>query len=181
MIRRDRPLVLTVSPPCTLFSIANQGPISVRDLEVAKELMRFAVEMCNLQLKAGRHFVLEQPRTSRAWSLESVMKLTITQGVILTDFHQCMYGLTAVDRLGPAPAYKPTRVLSSHPPPAEALTRPCDGTHRHAHLVGKSACSRAAQYPRAMCDAILKAVDVIKKSLAESYHDTTKCRGGKWE
>ena len=30
MIRRDRPLVLTVSPPCTVFSIANQGPISVR-------------------------------------------------------------------------------------------------------------------------------------------------------
>jgi hypothetical protein len=40
MIRRDKPLVLTVSPPCTLFSIANQGPVSPVDLAGAKELMR---------------------------------------------------------------------------------------------------------------------------------------------
>ena len=99
-------------------------------------------------------------------------------GVNKSTFHQCMYGLTAVDRLGPAPAYKPTRVLSSHPALAEALTRQCDGNHRHAHLVGKSACSRAAHYPRARCDAMLKAVDVIKKSLVESNEDMTNCKWG---
>ena len=49
MIKRDQPLVLTVSPPCTLFSIANQGPIAPKELEEAKELMRFAVAMCDLQ------------------------------------------------------------------------------------------------------------------------------------
>ena len=97
--------------------------------------MRFAVDMCNLQLKAGRHFVLEQPLTSRVWKEEPVMKLTITQGAISTDFHQCMYGLVSVDRLGPAPAKKPTRVLSSHPALAESLSRQCDGTHRHAILI----------------------------------------------
>ena len=167
MIRRDRPLTLTVSPPCTLFPIANQGPLAAKDLEEAKELIIFAVERCNLQFKAGRHFVLEQPLTSRAWSVETVMKLMITEGVISTDFHQCMYGLAAVDNFGPAPAYKPTRVLSSHPALAEALTRRCDGSHRHAQLVGKSACSRTAQYPHDMCKAILKALDVIKKSRVE--------------
>ena len=152
MIRRDRPLMLTVSPPCTLFPIANQGPLSVKDLEEAKELMRFAVEMCNLQLKAGRHVVLEQPQTSRAWLLEPVITLMITRGVISTDFHQCMYGLVAVVRFGPAPAYKPTRVLSSHPALAEALMRKCDGTHRHAHMVGKGCmlpgCTTSTRYVR---------------------------------
>ena len=124
-----------------------------------------------------------RPRTaSDIQSMEEpVMKLMITQGVISTDFHQCMYGLVSVDRLGPAPAKKPTRVLSSHPAFAESLSRQCDGTHRHAILVGKSACSRAAQYPRAMCDAMLKAVDVIKKSLAESSGDTTNCVWGSGE
>ena len=61
MIRRDKPLVLTVSPPCTLFSIANQRPVSPLDLAEATELMRFAVEMCELQLKSERELVLEQP------------------------------------------------------------------------------------------------------------------------
>ena len=51
MVKRDKPLVLTVSPPCTFFCIANQGPVSPVDLAGAKELMRFAVEMCELQLK----------------------------------------------------------------------------------------------------------------------------------
>jgi hypothetical protein len=178
MVRRDRPFTLTVSPPCTFFSIANQSPFAPKDLEEAKELMRFAVEMCNLQLRAGRHFVFEQPSTSRAWSLEPVMKLMITEGVISTDFHQCMYGLVAVDHLGSAPAYKPTRVLTSHPALAEALTRRCDGSHRHAQLVGKSACSRAAQYPHEMCNAILKAIDVIKESRVESNAYLTSGKGG---
>jgi hypothetical protein len=134
--------------------------------------------MCELQLKAQREFVLEQPLTSRAWSLEPVMKLMITKGVISTDFHQFMYGLTAVDHLGSAPAYKPTRVLTSHPALAETLTRRCDGSHRHAHLVGKSACSRAAQYLHDMCKAILKATDVIKKSRVEPNADPTSDNGG---
>ena len=121
--------------------------------------------------------MLEQPLTSRAWSLETVMKLMITEGVISTDFHQCMYGLVAVDRLGPAPAYKPTRVLTSHPALAEALTRRCDGSYRHAQLVGKNACSRAAQYPHDMCNAILKAIDVIKKSRVELSSYQTSGRG----
>ena len=55
MVGRDGPLVLTVSPPCTLFSIANQSPLDPRDLEQARELMSFAVEMCYLQLKSALH------------------------------------------------------------------------------------------------------------------------------
>ena len=112
--------------------------------------------------------MLEQPLTSGAWSLEPVMKLIATKGVISTEYHQCMYGLTAVGRLGVAPAYKPTRVLTSNPALAETLTRRCNGSHRDAQLVGKSACSRAAQYPHGLCDAILKATDVIKKTRIEA-------------
>ena len=72
-MKRDKPLVLTVSPPCTVFPIANQRPIGPRNIAEAKELMRLAVEMCDLQLRADLKFVLEQPVTSRAWALEPVM------------------------------------------------------------------------------------------------------------
>ena len=117
------------------FLHRESGPVSPADLAGAKDLMRFAIEICELQLKAKRDFVLEQPLTPRAWSLEPLLKMMITKGVFPTEFHQCMYGLTAVGHLGAAPAYKPTRVLTSHPALAEVLARRCDGSHRHAHLI----------------------------------------------
>ena len=40
--------------------------------------------------------------------------MTYTENVIKTTFHQCMYGLMGVDREGPAPAYKPTSVLTNN-------------------------------------------------------------------
>ena len=85
------------------------------EMTEAKELMRFAVEMCDRQARGNLYFVFEQPLTSRAWALESVMKLAATKDVITTEFHQCMYGLTAHDHLGSAPAYKRTRILTNHP------------------------------------------------------------------
>ena len=88
MVKRDKPLVLEVSPACMFFSITNQGPIAPKELAEAKELMRFAVEMCDLQLRADRHFVFEQPLTSRAWALEPVVKLMSIKDVIATEFHQ---------------------------------------------------------------------------------------------
>ena len=167
LVKRDRPLTLIVSPPCTLFSIANQRPLDPKDLEEAKELMSCAAEMCTRQHKAGRHFVLEQPLTSRAWSLEPITKLMMTEGVISTEFHQCMYGLTALDHQGVAPAYKPTSVLTNHSALAEVLQERCNGKHRHAQLIGKSACTQAACYPPRLCAAVVKGIQVIKGKLEE--------------
>ena len=125
MIRRDCPTVLVVSPPCTAFSIANQGEVDPTTLAGAVEMIRFSIDICTLQHGAGRHFVFEQPQSSRAWNIEEVVKLTYRDGVHKTTFHQCMYGLEASDDLGTAPAYKPTSVLTSHPALAEVLQERC--------------------------------------------------------
>ena len=45
IIRRDRPLALTASPPCTLLSVANQGPIDPKALVGAVEMIKFTIEM----------------------------------------------------------------------------------------------------------------------------------------
>ena len=147
LIRRDCPTVLVVSPPCTAFSIANQGEVDKRVLAGAIEMIRFSIEICELQHRSGRHFIFEQPQSSRAWSLGEVIKLTYCDGVAKTTFHQCMYGLEARDYEGVAPAYKPTSVLTNHPALVEVLQERCDGSHRHAQLIGKSACTQAACYP----------------------------------
>ena len=81
----------------------------------------------------------------------------------IATMHQCMYGLKTKDVHGEAPAYKPTTTVTNHKSLAEALFRKCMGGHRHAHLVGKTACTKAAQYPKDMCEVVLKAVAVIRK------------------
>jgi site-specific DNA-cytosine methylase len=53
MIRRDCPTVLVVSPPCTAFSIANQGEVDPATLAGATEMIRFAMEVCDMQRRAG--------------------------------------------------------------------------------------------------------------------------------
>ena len=81
-----------------------------------------------------------------------------------TTFHQCMYGLEARDQYGVAPAYKPTSVLTNHSALVEVLQERCNGNHRHAQLIGKSACTQAACYPPRLCAAVVKGIQVIKKN-----------------
>jgi hypothetical protein len=99
--------------------------------------MKFAIEMCDVQRREGRYFVFEQPQGSRAWDLEAVKKMVMRQDVEISTMHKCMYGLKARDAMGEAPAYKPTKMMSNHEALTEALSRQCDGSHRHAQLVGK--------------------------------------------
>ena len=104
-------------------------------------MIRFSIDICELQHKSGRHFIFEQPQSSRAWNLDEVVKMTYKEGVCKTIFHQCMYGLVARDEMGSAPAYKPTSVLVNSHAAAEVLQERCSGGHRHVQLVGKRACS----------------------------------------
>lgn len=168
IVRRDRPLVLTSSPPCTAFSIANQGPIDPKELAGAIEMVKFAVEICDVQRREGRYFTFEQPQGSRAWDLEAVKEMAMKQGVQIPTMHRCMYGLWARDAEGAAMAYKPTMMVTNHEAVAEAVSRRCTGGHRHAHLVGKTACTKAAQHPKEMCEVVPNAVVVIKKDMEET-------------
>ncbi len=59
MLRRDCPTVVVVSPPCTAFSIANQGEVDPQTLAGAVEMVRLAMEVCELQHRAGRQFIFE--------------------------------------------------------------------------------------------------------------------------
>ena len=174
MIRRDCPIVLVVSPPCTAFSIANQGEVDPATLAGSTEMIRFSMEVCDLQHKAGRNFVLEQPQSSRAWHIDEVVQMTYRDNIFKTSFHQCMYGLEASDHLGTAAAYKPTSVMSNHPALAEVLQERCSGGHRHVQLVGKRACSHAAMYPKGLCSAVVKGIHVIKKELEERVLELRK-------
>ena len=88
MLRKDRPLVLTVSPPCTFFSISNQGPLNPKELAGAIEMMKVAVEMCDIQRREGRYFIFGQPQGSQAWDLAAVKTMTTKQDAWIATMHQ---------------------------------------------------------------------------------------------
>ena len=70
-LRRDRPAVVVVSPPCTLFSqlqhLSPYGLPEVRCPDRWREavlMLEVALEVCELQRQAGRGFVLEHPQSA---------------------------------------------------------------------------------------------------------------------
>ena len=137
VIKRDCPAVLIASPPCTAFSIASQGEVYPKVLAGAMAIIRFSINICGLQHKAGMHSIFEQPQSSRAWSLDNVTKMATLEGVRKATLHQCMYGLEARDQIGSALATNPCLYFSNHEAFSEVLQKRCTGGHRHVQLVGK--------------------------------------------
>ena len=84
--------------------------------------------------------------------------------------HQCMYGLTTPvskkegTRL---PAMKPTRFMSNSFHMTQKLSKKCDKTHQHQHLVGGRAAD-AAFYPIPLIKAILSGIQATR--------DADQCR-----
>ena len=162
-IAREKPFLVVGSPPCTLFSVLqalNRGRVdgAVRDrlLAEARVLLGFAVEIYEMQLRAGRHFLHEHPASASSWSDPRVVRLLQDPRVGVVTGDQCRYGLkTHCAGGGKAPARKPTRFMSSAPAILERLSLRCRGTHRHHPLLGDRRASAAAIYPPGLCRAVL--------------------------
>ena len=71
---------------------------------------------------------------------------------------QCMYDLTTTDADGNVVrAKKPTKWASSSPQMLSRLSRKCDGSHPHQHLIGGRAAA-AAYYPPKLISQILRGI-----------------------
>ncbi len=168
MLRQDRPELLVLSPPCTMFSQLqhiNGGPDPVR-LRSAIVLFETAVDLCLYQARIGGRFILEHPRGSSAWKLPCMARLLEIDGLVRADFHMCASGVTSVDEFGEGHVYKPTSMISNSFTIAAKVERRCSGGHRHVHLVNGRA-KAAAIYPRHLCDCILDGLEVEMSSQSE--------------
>jgi hypothetical protein len=165
-ILREQPVLVVGSPPCTAFCSFNERlnyrrmqPETVRRKKAeAKVLLGFAMEIYELQLKAGRHFLHEHPASASSWSEPRMMALMKRRGVGGVVAHMCQFGMETRSGSGSLPALKPTRFLSSAPEILKRLERKCRGEHSHQRLSGGRA-SAAAVYPPALCRAILEGID----------------------
>ena len=80
-----------------------------RRFEVAKKHVNFCLQLYNIQLKEGRHFVHEHPNCATSWLMLEVMALADTTGVMTTTCDMCAYGFKAQDEHGEALAQKRSR------------------------------------------------------------------------
>ena len=81
LIKRDRPMVLVLSPP----ELPEKRALGCKLFEVA-------VELCLLQTTLGGKFVLEHSCSSPAWARSSICKLLPVDGLVRTDFDMCAHG-----------------------------------------------------------------------------------------
>ena len=167
-LREDRPVVLTVSPPCTLFSILQNlnGPLDPQKYQLAVRLFLVAIDLCLLQHKLGGAFVLEHPLTSKAWKLPEVQKLLAVNGICDVTLHMCGHGMMSADEHGPGLVFKPTRMLTNCGPIAEKVAVRCCGGHRHVPLMSGRA-QAAARYPDQLCDRIIEGALIFEESRRE--------------
>ena len=183
MIRKHKPRVLTVGPPCTMFSLLQNlsGDPRVRCPERWKEacdMIEFAVKMCTEQAKAGRLYVFEHPLGAASWKLECMRELASRWGSRRATCHMCAFGMQARDDQGTDAVMKPTGILTNSTAIYDKMNVQCRGGHRHVHLVNGRA-AKAAEYPIPFVDAILDAIEIGKQgeiyniSIAKDIDPTT--------
>lgn len=165
LIKKHKPAVLLLSPPCTAFSALRRLSSHKRDPQcVQKELdeaiqhMHFCVSLAQLQIQEGRGFILEQPKTATSWGLDRVQALLDQPGVHQVELDMCQFGLRA--QSGPDSGQlvqKPTILATNIDEIAHHVHKLCNKQHQHGHLIGGSA-KAAAVYTPAFVKAVINGI-----------------------
>ena len=135
------PSVVALGPPCTSFGpwahlSQMLHPETWRiSREIGERLAQFAAKLCRLQLKAGRHFILENLAGSGTFSLACFRELWGSGQVVSINVPRCALGLVVQG----GPIYNNTILPAS----SVLLLKPFEGvkcTHqRHGGQIGRAA------------------------------------------
>ena len=162
MLGQDKPLVVGLSPPCTLFSqLQNLRKTEIDPVEMAKaiEYIRFSVRVARYQMRKGRFFYFEHPLTATSWNLDELWDILQENDVEAVIVHMCRFGLIARDEHGEGLVRKATKIATNLPSIASAVNLRCEGGHRHVHLVSGRAAA-AAEYAPEFCRAVVTGISV---------------------
>ena len=159
-----KPLLLVVSPPCTMFSTMQNVNICKMDeadvrtrTEAAVSHFAFAFLMCIRQSQGGRSFVIEHPVGASSWALRLKNLFVQCPNTRSVNFDFCMLGMKSNDDQGEALAKKRTKIVTNSKAIADKLEKyQCDCLNKHVTLESgrPKACER---YPDKFCQVILEA------------------------
>ena len=168
-VRTHKPTFLIGSPMCTMFSQL-QNLNKDRDVEKFEERLKnaekhiqFVVKLYRMQLEGGRYFIHEHPASASSWKLPCMRDLWKEKGVHAVIADQCEFGLKSRDKWGDAQARKPTRFMTNAHCVGETLDVRCQNAkrnvkeqHRHVQLIGATRAHDAQEYPKELCEAIVR-------------------------
>ena len=160
LVKKFKPALLVLSPPCTTFSTLRRLSDYKRDFDTVEQerqegLMHwhFCLYLARLQHDARRGFLLEYPRYAESWKDEAAEHLMLLPGVFHIYVDMCAFQLyTDGGR-----AKKPTALLTNVWPLVRLLRKHrCAGDHDHQPLLGGGRAALAAQYTTAFVRAVLQ-------------------------
>ena len=172
LIRREQPYCLVLAFPCGPWSALTRLNPNVNVEELQRRgtiLLKYALELAEIQLKGGRHFLLENPLTSQAWSQEDMKKFLDEHDVHLASFHLCRFGLKGASGLHHR---KATKVASSSREITSLIDgRKCLGDHVHQPVIGGSAISGpAGHYPLKFAKKLVDGIEnEFNKETAKAF------------
>ena len=148
-LRRDRPEVLILYPPCvsslTVSSLSKAPREEIR--QEGEKLMLKALELCRIQRELGGVYVLEHPKSSHAWGIEAVKDFMGKSECCSRSLHRIAYGT------------KPSIVLSNNGVLVELLAARCDGECRPIHRQTRA----TEQYSDEFCRAVVKGALLVRE------------------
>ena len=103
-----------------------------RRRQISRPMLRFVEKVCRRQRAMKKHYIVENPMTSRAWLEPPMLELAAESYPV--RLHACCYGLA--HPVAKQLIRKPRRLLVSHPLFAERLGKTCSGDHEHAAISG---------------------------------------------
>ena len=179
LVAKELPYFLALAFPCTFWSVLmNLNPPTNAEerYQEAITLLRFAIQLAMDQRERGLHFILENPQSSRAWTLDEMIQALEKLEAKTVDFHQCRFKLTDVNG---NLHRKATRIATSSDfGIAELDGMKCLGNHTHAPIIGGASISqRAGQYPWALAQALVRGMERQFEHEFKQPHSTLAIEG----
>ena len=176
LVKEGKPYMLICSPMCTAFSqiqalnVERRDPAIVRrELDNAKDHVRWTMKLCALQVREGRYFLFEHPKTATSCKMAEVERVATMKGVEKIRTDMCEFGMCSKDEDGVGLVKKPTTMMTNSPEVGRRLSKKCQNSdvpdgekHRHVKLINGRA-SHAQVYPRALCRAVCEGVAAQKR------------------
>ena len=96
--------MIVCSPMCTAFvqlQIINKhrrdAEVIKRELDEAKDHIRFVMRVCATQVREHRYFLSEHPAMATSWRMADVKKVQGMDCVETVQMDVCRFGMSAVD------------------------------------------------------------------------------------
>ena len=182
-LEKWKPAVVTICPPCRVFSPLRNLSRFKRDPKRVQEeesegiaFLEHAIDVIWYQVKNGRGFVFEHPWSSWAWEHPRFVELLQRSDIFMVRADMCAFGLKVMK--GPMKgmlAQKPTGLVSNVPEVLELVDQKCTKDHRHGKLIGGVA-HHAAIYTPQFIKAVVQG---IKESLGLPIQSQDKNEPGR--